>query len=80
MVTLGLFYLASANRFIEYKPEELTDIKLTIDYTSKAGKLETPTMGLELKDAVTNASRSESTPSIRQNAPNILYTKQNDYC
>ena len=69
------FYRVSANRSMNIKPEELTDIKLTIDYTSKAGKLETLTMGLELKDAVTNASRSESTPSIRQNAPQTYYTQ-----
>jgi len=69
------FYRVSANRAMNLKPEELTDIKLSIDYTSREGTLETLTMGLELKDAVTNASRSESTPSIRTNAPQTYYTQ-----
>ena len=69
------FYRQSANRSMRI-PEELTDIKLTIDYTSKAGKLETLTLGLELKDVVTNASITETSASIRtKRTTNILHTK-----
>ena len=39
------------------------------------GKLETLTLGLELKDVVTNASITETSASIRTNAPNLLHTK-----
>ena len=55
-------------------PEDLTDINLSIDYVSATGKLETPTMGLELKDT-TNASITETSASIRNNAPQTYYTQ-----
>ena len=69
------FYRQSANRSMRISPEELTDIDLSIDYVSKSGKLETLTLGLELKDVVTNASITETSASIRTNAPQTYYTQ-----
>lgn len=70
-----IFYRTSANRAMKIKPEELTSINISLDYISKAGTIETLTLGLELKENVTNATTSESTPSIRQNAPQTYYTQ-----
>ena len=45
------------------------------DYLSKSGKTETLTVGLELKSPVTNATISETSTSIRANAPQTFYTQ-----
>ena len=69
------YYRTSSNRSMRIKPQELTSITFTVNYTSKAGTTETLTIGLELKENITNATTSESTPSIRQNAPQTYYTQ-----
>ena len=69
------FYRQSANRSMRISPEDLTDINLSIDYVSATGKLETLTLGLELKDVVTNASITETSASIRNNAPKLITHK-----
>ena len=70
-----VYYRTSSNRAMRIKPQELTSITFTVDYISKAGTTETLTIGLELKENITNATTSESTPSIRQNAPQTYYTQ-----
>jgi hypothetical protein len=70
-----VYYRTSSNRSLRIKPSELTGITVSFDYISKTGSTETLTIGLELKDNITNASTSESTPSIRQNAPQTYYTQ-----
>ena len=45
---------------MKINPEELTNITISIDYLSKAGTTETMTIGVELKEQVTNATTSES--------------------
>ena len=69
------YYRTSANRSMKINPEELTNITISIDYLSKAGTTETMTIGVELKEQVTNATTSESTASIRTNAPQTYYTQ-----
>ena len=56
-------------------PNELTGITFELPYTSRAGTTETLTIGVELKTPVTNATTSESTASIRTNAPQTYYTQ-----
>ena len=70
-----IYYRTSANRSMRIKPEELTNITFSFDYLSKQGTLETLTIGVELKEQVVNATTSETTASIRQNAPQTYYTQ-----
>ena len=70
-----IYYRTSANRAMRIKPSELTSITFSVDYISRAGTTETLTVGIELKENITNASTSESTPTIRQNAPQTYYTQ-----
>ena len=70
-----LYYRTSANRTLSINPADLTDITISFPYVSKAGISETMTVGLELKTAVTNATTSETTSSIRTNAPQTYYTQ-----
>ena len=70
-----IYYRTSSNRSMRIKPDELTNINFSIDYLSKAGTTETLTIGVELKTSVTNATTSETTPSIRNNAPQSYYTQ-----
>ena len=70
-----VFYRTSSNRSLRIKPEEITDVQVALDYTSRSGTTETLTLGLELKSSVTNASQSETSQSIRANAPQTYYTQ-----
>lgn len=70
-----IYYRSSANRQMRIKPSELTSITFSIDYISSAGTTETLTIGVELKENITNATVSESTATIRQNAPQTYYTQ-----
>lgn len=70
-----LYYRRSANRVITIQPQDLTNITISFPYRSKAGTTETATLGLELKTPVNNATTSESTASIRTNAPQSYYTQ-----
>lgn len=73
--TFRAFYRQSANRLMRIRPEELTGITFTIDYLSTTGKTETLTLGVELKNIVSNATTSESSSNIRANAPSTYYTQ-----
>lgn len=70
-----VYYRTSNNRVINIAPEDLSGITISLPYTSKAGTSETLTIGLELKQAVNNATTSESTASIKSNAPQTYYTQ-----
>ena len=70
-----IYYRQSANRSMKIAPSELTSITFSFPYISSNGKTETLTVGVELKQAVTNATNSESTASIKQNAPQTYYTQ-----
>ena len=66
------FYRTSANRTMRIKPDEIIDVQiLQLTILASSGKTETLTVGLELKSPVTNATISETSTSIRANAPNI---------
>ena len=70
-----IYYRTSDNRLITIAPSELSNITVSLPYVSRAGTTETLTLGLELKEAVNNATTSESTASIRSNAPQTYYTQ-----
>lgn len=70
-----IYYRQSANRQFIIRPEDLVNISITVDYTSKAGTRETLTIGLGLKSNVDNASVSETSASIRNLAPQTYYSQ-----
>ena len=70
-----VYYRQSANRSMKVVPSELTSITFSFPYLATSGKTETLTVGVELKQAVTNATNSESSSSIKQNAPQTYYTQ-----
>ena len=56
-------------------PEGMRGISVTIPYLSKQGKQEEITLSLELKYTVDNSSTSETSASIKKNAPSTYYTQ-----
>ena len=74
----GLFrtyYRVSANRDYTIYPSNLTNITVRLPYVSSIGRVETITINLELKEAIGNASSTESNVSIKTNAPSTYYTQ-----
>jgi hypothetical protein len=70
-----IYYRQSANSSVRIVPAEFTGINVVVPYISKAGKAEKISLVLELQNAVTNASTSETNESIKQNAPSNYYTQ-----
>ena len=70
-----IYYRVSDNRSYVVSPSELINITITIPYQSKVGTSEKLTIGLELKYSVDNASTSETSQSIKTNAPATYYTQ-----
>lgn len=70
-----VYYRTSANRNLIITPRALSNITIQIPYLSKAGKAETLTIGLDLKYTVSNGAPSESSASIKSNAPATYYTQ-----
>lgn len=70
-----IYYRVGANRNYTILPSSLNNISVRVPYVSRAGRVETLTINLSLKVAVDNASASESTESIKSNAPSTYYTQ-----
>ena len=70
-----IYYRTSANRNIIINPSALSNISIEIPYQSKNGTLETLTLGLSLKETISNGTTSESDIDIKQNAPATYYTQ-----
>ena len=70
-----IYYRQSANRQFIIRPEDLVNISISIDYTSKRGTIETLDIGLALKSNIDNSSVSETSASIRNLAPQTYYTQ-----
>lgn len=66
-ISNGLQYVIS--------PNEMKGINISVAYRNKAGVQHTLQIGLELQSTVTSASATESTDSIRENAPAVYYTQ-----
>ena len=70
-----IYYRVSDNSNSVITPSALNNIQISFPYISKNNLKETMTLGLSLKGTVTNGSASESTESIKQNAPATYYTQ-----
>lgn len=70
-----VYYRTSDNRRFSATPNDLFGINLKIPYVSKTGKTETISMTLALQETVDNATTSESSDTIKQNAPSTYYTQ-----
>ena len=51
------------------RPDDLTNKKINVNYTGRDGNTYNAVFTLQLKQAITNATSSESLDSIRENAP-----------
>ena len=69
------YYRTSANLDYTIFPNNIQNIKITIPYVSANGKNETLTMLCSLKQSVATATSSETTQSIKDNAPSTYYTQ-----
>ena len=69
------YYRTSANLDYTIFPNNVQNIKISIPYISANGKNETLTMLCSLKQSVATASSSETTQSIKDNAPSTYYTQ-----
>lgn len=70
-----VFYRTSANQRIIISPSEMLGINISVPYLSRKGTRETLTLTYELKYTVDNSSVSETSESIKQNAPATFYTQ-----
>jgi len=70
-----LYYRVGANRNYTILPGSLNNINIKVPYVSKIGRVENLSINLSLKTAVDNAAASESTESIKNNAPSTYYTQ-----
>lgn len=69
------YYRTGVNRDYTILPSNLTNVTIRVPYISAIGRSETLTVTLELKNAVSNGTSSESTESIKANAPSTYYTQ-----
>jgi hypothetical protein len=70
-----LYYRVGANRNYTILPSSLGNVNVKVPYVSNIGRTENLTITLTLKTAVDNAAASESTESIKNNAPATYYTQ-----
>ena len=70
-----VYYRSSANAYSTITPGAMGLVSIEIPYQSKAGSLETLTLGLRLKYTVSNSAPSETDEEIKQNAPATYYTQ-----
>ena len=70
-----IYYRTSANRQYVIRPGDITNVIVTIDYLSRNNSIQTLTMSLALKETVDNSSVSETTASIKRNAPQTYYSQ-----
>jgi hypothetical protein len=70
-----VYYRVSNGLNYSINPTDVRNISIEIPYVSKAGKQELLTVAMSLKYTVTNASATESSDSIKTNAPATYYTQ-----
>jgi len=69
------YFRTSLNERVIITPKDFRGIAITIPYLSKRNKLESLTVTYNLQYTVDNSTNSESTESIKQNAPTTYYTQ-----
>ena len=67
--TIRVWYRPSENSSYVVRPDDLTNKKINVNYTGRDGNTYNAVFTLQLKQAITNATSSESLDSIRENAP-----------
>jgi len=70
-----VYYRVSNGLSYKINPNNIKSVTIDVPYLSRRGKEETLTITLGLKYTVTNASSSETSDSIKQNAPGTYYTQ-----
>jgi len=70
-----IFYRTSRADRVIVTPEDMRGVSITIPYLSRLGREEEITITYELKYTVDNSSPSESSDSIKRNAPSTYYTQ-----
>ena len=70
-----VYYRTGKNERLVIDPSDMRGISIQIPYVSRSGQSETLTIVLQLKYTVDNASTSESSASIKRNAPANYYTQ-----
>ena len=70
-----VYYRTSKNQRLVIDPSDMRGVSIKVPYISKTGKTEQITMVFQLKYSVDNASTSESSASIKRNAPATYYTQ-----
>ncbi len=70
-----VYYRVSNGLTYSIAPNDLRGISVSVDYINKQGVEHTITIGLALQSTVANATASETTETIRTNAPALFYTQ-----
>lgn len=70
-----IYYRTSVNRDYTILPSNIKNVTVRIPYISRTGRSETLSIILDLATSVDNASSSETTASIKNNAPATYYTQ-----
>jgi len=73
---IRVWFRVSKNESYTVRPDDLTNKKVTVNYTGLDGNTYVALFTLQLKTSITNASSSETLDSIKQNAP-LAYASQN---
>ena len=69
------YFRTSLNQRVTITPRDFRGISISIPYLSKKNKVQTLTLTYSLKYTVDNSAVSETTNSIKQNAPATYYTQ-----
>lgn len=70
-----VYYRTSDNRNMVISPGDIQNVLIDIPYISRNNTEEILTVGLSLKEAVSNSRTTETNAEIKQNAPATYYTQ-----
>lgn len=73
--TFRAYYRSSKNQRMIITPDEMKGISIKIPYIARSGSVETLTLIYSLQYTVDNATVSETSASIKNNAPATYYTQ-----
>ena len=73
--TFRTYYRSSKNQRMVITPDEMKGISIKVPYVSRSGSVETLTFIFSLQYTVDNATVSETSESIKNNAPATYYTQ-----
>jgi len=73
--TFRVYYRVSNGLTYTINPRDIRNVNIDIPYISSFGQLETLTISLNLQSSVINSSETETSDSIKTNAPATYYTQ-----